>query len=181
MSWLDAFRGPPVPPAMASALARDEAVLAVVPAVTGHVLAATRLALYVLEGDDVERVGWHLISKARLDAGTLSLIVADEIGRWPDGTALLQDRPVRNLRPVRRNRLTDVVHQRVRGSVVASRHISGSRATGWVVLRRIAGEDGLTVQFRLERGSPDADGLGPLVTATADQLRASVGRFSIDE
>lgn len=149
------------------------------------VIAATRFGLWTAREDSATRVEWHRVSRARLVGGVLHLTVADEVGTWPDGTVLLRDRAETALRPQRQNKVTDVVHDRVRASVVAARQITWSGSCGWVVLRKIAGRDGLTVQLRLDRGAdPDAAGLAEAVETVVTQLWPSDtprnGRVSAD-
>jgi hypothetical protein len=163
---------------------RDEHMLALAPLVTGGVAVVTRYGIYLQAGDaaEAERVPWHLVSKARLDAGTLSLTVADEIGVLPGGAVLLRDRVPIEVRPERRNKLTDVVHTRVRGSVVGSQRLAIDGATGWLVLRSVAGRDGLVVQFRLDPGSSaQVPGLDDAVTSSAQRLAVMSGRGSVDD
>jgi hypothetical protein len=167
---------------LVSLIGHDELVIASVRLTPQGALAATREALYLAWNGGQERVPWHLVSKARLEAGTLSITVADEVGTLPSGAVLLRDRGSVAVRPERRNRVTDVVHSRVRGSVVASQRVTAPRAAGWVVLRSVAGRDGLVVQMRLDRGSDsNASGLDALVVATADRLRVTTGRVPLEE
>jgi len=156
---------------LVAALDRDEHLMGLTPTADGRTLAASRFGLWVVDGDAAERWDWHLISKARLADRVLTLIVADPIGRWPDGTMLLADRPEVQLRPERLTKLTDAVHQRVRHSVAASRHLDWPDAGGWVVLRRVAGQDGLTVQLRVDRdANPNSPGFAGAVAATVAEL-----------
>ena len=70
-----------------------------------------------------------------------------------------------------RSGLTDVVHNRVRRSVAASRHLPYPGAGGWVVLRRVPGRNGLTRQVRLDPGADvDTPGFVDAVLAVADEL-----------
>lgn len=184
MSWLDRFRPPDVPVAISSMIGRDEHVLALAPLAAGGTAVVTRYGMYLLAdgSSSAEHVAWHMVSKARLDAGTLSLTVADHIGVLPGGVVLLRDREPFDVRPQRRNKLTDVVHTRVRGSVIGSQRLAVDGATGWVALRSVAGRDGLLVQFRLDPGaSPDAPGLAEAVAAAAERLAIASGRVTVDE
>jgi hypothetical protein len=166
-----------MPAALQVALEPDEHITSAVPA-DGRVLAVSRFGLWIVDGETAARIDWHLVSKARLTEGELRLTVADEIATWPDGTVLLRDRAPQRLRPQRLTRLTDSVHQRVRASVADSRHLDWPGAGGWVVLRRIAGRDGLTVQVRLDPGAdPSAAGFAEAVAVVVDALwPASVPR-----
>jgi len=164
-------RGSRVPEPLAAALERDEHLMGLTPTTDGRTLAASRFGLWVVDGDAAERWDWHLISKARLADRVLTLVVADPVGRWADGTVLLADRPEVQLRPERPTKLTDAVHQRVRHSVAASRHLDWPGAGGWVVLRRVAGHDGLTVQLRMDLGTDaESPGFAGAVAATVAEL-----------
>lgn len=164
-------RSEPLPPALASALARDEHVMGVTPTVDGAVLAASRFGLWQVRDQVAERFDWHVVSKARLAGAVLGLTVADEIETWDDGTVVLRDRPEVLIRPVRSTKLTDAVHDRVRRSVAASRHVPWPGGGGWVVLRRVPGRDGLTIQLRLDVGSDGhAPGFAGAVRSVVSQL-----------
>lgn len=159
-----------MPAPLTAALEPGEQITAAVPA-GAQVLAVSRFGLWVVEDGAAARIDWHLVSKARLTGGELQLTVADVVCSWPDGTVVLRDRPPRILRPERLTRLTDAVHQRVRASVAASRHLEWPGAGGWVVLRRIAGRDGLAPQIRLDPGSDhEATGFADAVAAIVDEL-----------
>ena len=172
---LFAGRRPTLPPSIGHALSGDESVLVLASADGGEVLAATRFGLWVAENPDgpVERWGWNLISKATLAARTLSLVRAEPVDMWPDGTVVLIDRPARPFTFAAPTGLTDVVHARVRGSVRASAHLDWPGAGGWVVWRRTPGVDGLTPQIRLDAGAdPGAPGFAEAVAQRAAALRA---------
>lgn len=161
---------PGLPEALRSALSPEERILSAVPA-GSRLLAVSRFGLWIVEGDSAARIDWHLVSRARLSRQELQLTVADEIATWGDGTVVLRDRAPRILRPERLTRLTDVVHQRVRASVAASRHLDWPGAGGWVVLRRVAGRDGLATQLRLDPGAdPSAAGFADAVAEATDAL-----------
>lgn len=184
MSLLDRFRPPGVPEPIANAFGRDEHVLALAPLVAGGTAAVTRFGVYLLAdgATEPERIPWHLVSKARLDAGTLSLTVADEVDELPGGAVVLIDRDPIEVRPEGRNKLTDIVHTRVRGSVIASQRLANGGAAGWVALRSVAGRNGFVVQFR-----PDPDAIGPAaawdaeVSRAASRLAMASGRVPVDE
>jgi len=159
------------PAALVAALGKDEQVMGLTPTQDGRILAASRFGIWLVDGDVAERWDWHLISKARLADRVLGLTVADQVDRWPDGTAVLVDRPEVQIRPERLSKLTDTVHHRVRRSVAASRYLPWAGAGGWVVLRRVPGRDGLVVQLRLDAGAdPSAPGFAQAVTAVVGDL-----------
>lgn len=171
MRWLR--RGPPVPPVLRQSLDRAEEVRQLLSTADGGLLAVSRFGLWRVDGERAERWAWHLISRVRLAGGRLSVTVADEVDRWEDGTAVLRDRAPVVLQPEALTRLTDEVHHRVRASVSASEQIvdSAGAPVGWVVLRRVPGRDGLTVQVRVEPGMDAAlPVLPPVVAQVADRL-----------
>lgn len=169
MSWFRRYRG--VPPTLAAALGPEEHLLGLTSADGGIVMATTRFGLWVLQDDRPQRIDWHLISKARLADRVLELTVAEEIERWPDRTAVLLDGSEFQLRPERLTKLTDMVHARVRRSVAASRYLNWPDAGGWVVLRRVAGRDGLMVQVRVDPGAdPHAEGFADAVAQVAEDI-----------
>ncbi len=167
--WLRRTGG--VPPVLAEALDPEERLMGLTTTTEGYVLAASRFGLWLTIDDAAERWDWHRMSKARLAHQTLSITMADEVGELPGGTVLLRDRPAVALHPTRLTKLTDTVHHRVRRSVVASRHLDLGTSGCWVVLRKVAGRDGLTVQVRLDDGA-DArmPGFASAVDAAVDNL-----------
>jgi hypothetical protein len=115
------------------------------------------------------------VSKARLSARTLTLTAADEIDRTDAGIVVLEDLPPRDFVLSGTNGLTDAVHSRVRRSVAASRHLPWPGAGGWVVLRRVPGQDGLTGQVRIDPGADvHAAGFLRAVTDTLADLEAEL-------
>lgn len=132
----------------------------------------------------VHRIGWELVARARLTARVLSVIPTRVVGSLPDGDSgaggdggvdVLVDEPELVFGLATRSGLTDVVHQRVRRSVAASRHLPHPGAGGWVVLRRVPGRDGLTRQVRLDPGAdPLAPGFAAAVVAVAADLAATL-------
>lgn len=170
-----------VPEELTRALQADEHVQVVAALADGEQLAVTRFGMWLVSGGVAIRWNWEKVSKARLAAGTLVVVAAEEVAVTDDGIVLLQDLPVRAFQLAGPTGLTDAVHTRVRRSVAASRHLPWPGAGGWVVLRRIPGRNGLTTQFRLDAGSdPGADGevssgLLAAVRQVADELRSEVG------
>lgn len=160
-----------LPPPLSGALQADERVLAMAALTDGDLLAASRFGLWYISGADAVRWGWDRISKAVLKARTLTLTVAAELELWPDGTVVLTDAPVREFTLAEASGLTDIVHARVRRSVVASEYLPWTRSGGWVVLRRVPGIDGTTTQVRLDHGAdPEAPGFAAAVAHLAGRL-----------
>lgn len=169
MKW--PFRRTKLPEGIRSQFSRDERVLAAVATEDGGVLAATRFGLWWQHDDSVERIDWHQVSRARLKGDVIFITRAALAGAWPDGTVLLRDEPEVRIVPERPGVLTDTIHHRVRASVHASTHLPWPQAGGWVVLRKVAGRDGLVVQLRLDEGAdPDADGFSEAVADVVDRL-----------
>ena len=168
-------RNRPRSPALTAALDPGESVLAATDLADGAgLLAATRFGLWHVDERGPVRWPWDLISKAVFAAGDLQLVVAEIVETWPNGTVLLTDRRPTGFTLTGKNVLTDVVHQRVRGSVVASSHLS-EPAGAWVVLRKVAGRDGLTVQVRPDAGTdPAVPGFAAAVEREARRLRGPV-------
>ena len=164
-----------LPGALTRALGADEDVQVVASLVGGEVLATSRFGLWEVSGDEAVRWNWEYVSKARLSARTLTLTVAEEISRTDQGIVVLVDLPPRDFVLSGTNGLTDAVHSRVRRSVAASRHLPWPGAGGWVVLRRIPGQDGLTGQVRIDPGADvHAAGFLPAVTDTLAELEAEM-------
>lgn len=126
-------------------------------------------------GAAARRIGWELVARARLTARVLSVIPTRVVGSLPEGVDVLVDEPELVFGLATRSGLTDVVHQRVRRSVAASRHLPYPGAGGWVVLRRVPGRDGLTRQVRLDPGADaGVPGFAGAVAALADELAAAM-------
>ncbi len=170
------WRRRPLPEVLRSALAADERVAVAAPCEGGVVLAASRFGLWVVSDPDgpaarANRVGWELIARARLAARVLSVLPTRVAGQLADGFDVLVDEPELEFALANRSGLTDVVHNRVRRSVAASRYLPFPGAGGWVVLRRVPGHDGLTRQVRLDPGADLAvPGFADAVITVADDL-----------
>ncbi len=159
---------------LSQALEPGERVLAAAALPDGEMLAATRFGLWHVDDRGPIRMPWDLVSKATFADRTLRVVVAEVADTWVDGTIVLIDRAAREFALPTKNVLTDVVHARVRGSVVRSAHIDAP-AGAWVVLRKVAGRDGLTVQVRPDAGTdPAIQGFAAAVAHTAAALRGPV-------
>jgi hypothetical protein len=160
-----------LPPQLSAALDAEEHIQVIADLVDGNQLAASRFGLWTVQDDKASRLGWELVAKARLTARVLAVIPTQVVDEFADGTQVLVDEPTREFVLAGRSGLTDVVHARVRRSVAASRHLSYPGASGWVVLRRVPGRDGLTRQVRLDQGSDaSTPGFAAAVAVVADQL-----------
>ena len=102
--------------------------------------------------------------------------MAEVIGQLSDGTQVLIDMPVLDFQLAEPSTITDVVHARVRRSVAASRYLPWPGGGGWVVLRRVPGQDGVTRQVRLDQGADTATpGFERAIGAVADDLDEESG------
>jgi hypothetical protein len=178
------WRRPALPDVLRSALDTDERILVTAPCEDGRVLAVSRFGLWVVDepagpAARADRIGWELVARARLTAQMLSVLPTRVVDRFTDSVDVHVDVDVEVLVDDSeltfalgtRSGLTDVVHNRVRRSVAASRHLPYPGAGGWVVLRRVPGRNGLTRQVRLDPGADvDAPGFADAVLAVADEL-----------
>lgn len=178
-----------LPASLTARLEPQEDVSTVATCTDGTLLAVSRLGLWVVPpgaGDPgasaasaAERLRWQHISKARLAARVLAVTYARPVGTFeafghPDGLVVLTDEPERTFPLSVRSGLTDAVHTRVRRSVAASRRIEWSDGGGWVVLRRVPGQDGLTPQVRVDPGmDPQTPGFLAAAAVVAAELSAS--------
>ena len=186
------WRRPALPDVLRSALDVDERILVTAPCEDGRLLAASRFGLWVVgepagPAARADRIGWDLVARARLTGRMLSVLPTRVVDRFTSGIGayddahvevqvdiyvdVLVDDPELTFALGTRSGLTDVVHNRVRRSVAASRHLPYPGAGGWVVLRRVPGRNGLTRQIRLDPGADvDAPGFADAVLAVADEL-----------
>jgi hypothetical protein len=150
-------------------LVADERVIAVADLVGGGHLVATSFGLWLPDGDSVRRVGWHLVSKATWNQGTLAVVEAEETGTVADAV-LLTDRPPRGLRLANPGRLPEMVHARVTRSIKSRHHRDLPGGGAWVVQRSVAGRDGIVLQVRPDPGT-DLDAVRSLAAQVAEQVR----------
>lgn len=158
-----------LPPDFTGKLAADEHVLAVADLPDGEYVVATSVGLWVPDGDGVRRIGWHLISKATWNQGSLSVVEAVETGAVAD-VVLLSDRPARRLRLDRPGKLPQIVHTRVTGSIKSSHHRDLPGGGAWFVQRSVAGQDGIVLQVRADPGT-DQDAVRSLAAQVGEQVR----------
>ncbi len=174
------WRRSSLPEALRSALDNDERIAVTVACEDGQMLAVSRIGLWVLAGPDrpdlpARRIGWELIARARLTARVLSVIPTRVVHQLVDGFEVLVDEPELIFPLAARSGLTDIVHNRVRRSVAASRHLPYPGAGGWVVLRRVPGRNGLSRQLRLDPGSDiTVPGFADAAIALADELAGTM-------
>lgn len=148
------FRTRPTPPAaLISALQADEEILASAQEAAGGWLAVTRYGIRKLPVDgDPHLVPWPLISKVTWQAPILHVVRADVVGELA-GAELIVDRHLYNYEIAAPGKLTDVIHQRVRSGIISSTHHEFPGGGGWLVVRRVPGQDGPLAQVRLDPGT----------------------------
>lgn len=174
MSWLRDFVArlsgtADLPADFAGELTGDERVLAVARSADGP-LVATDLGLWLPSG---RRLGWHLVSKATWNDGTLTLIESEESG--PAGAAvLLRDLPPDRLALTEPGRLPEVVHTRVTGSIRSTQHRELPSGGARFVQRKVPGRNGLVLQVRADPGTDEA-ALAPVAAEVAQRLRRPTG------
>lgn len=135
----------------------------------GHVV-VTSWGLWLPEDDAPRRIGWHRVSKATWNAGTFTVVEADEEELAP-GVVLLADRRPRRLRLAEPGRVPEVVHERVTGSIRSRHHRDLPGGGAWFVQRRAPGRDGVLLQVRADPGTDDG-----AVRRLAVEVARSLGR-----
>lgn len=117
----------------------------------GH-LVLTPLGMWVPEGAEARRVGWHLVSKAVWDRS--ALVVTEAVGTGTAGEAvLLSDLPPRRFALAQPGKVPEVVRERVTNSIRSSQHHELPGGGAWFVQRRIPGRDGVVLQVRADPGT----------------------------
>jgi hypothetical protein len=158
-----------LPTGFAGKLDADERVLATASVAGGGHLVVTSVGMWLPTPDGVRRLGWHLVSKATWQSGTLSVVEAqeqEELG----GVVLLADLSPQRLRLTDPGRVPEVVHARVEGSI-KSRHRRDLPGGGaWFVQRKISGRDGTVLQVRPDPGTDEA-----VVRQVAGDVAKSLG------
>lgn len=161
-----------VPEALAGLLEREENVVGSAGLRGGGFLFATSLGLWVPGEDRPRRIGWHLVSKVTWGNGVLELVEARETDTAGEAVLLTDQSPLRYVLE-RPNKLPDVVHARVNGSI-RSRHrreLPGGGA--WFVQRKVPGRDGIVLQVRADQGT-DADAVRRVATEVAEKIRQAL-------
>ncbi|GAB3431951.1 hypothetical protein [Actinophytocola sediminis] len=169
--WRKLFGGG-VPAELEGVLEREEHVVATAGLRGSGSLFASTLGLWVPDEDGRRRIGWHLISKATWGNGVLEVIESRESATAGDAVLLADLSPVRYALE-RPNKLPDVVHQRVNGSI-RSRHrreLPGGGA--WFVQRKVPGQDGIVLQVRPDPGA-DEEQVRRVAAEVAAKIRNAV-------
>ncbi|HSL06495.1 MAG TPA: hypothetical protein VK887_00795 [Pseudonocardiaceae bacterium] len=117
----------------------------------GH-LVLTQLGLWVPEGAEARRIGWHLVSKAVWDRSALVVTEAVSTGTAGDAV-LLSDLPPRRFALVQPGKVPEVVRERVTSLIRSSQHCELPGGGAWFVQRRIPGRDGVVLQVRADPGT----------------------------
>jgi hypothetical protein len=138
----------------------------------GH-LVLTQLGIWVPEGAEARRVGWHLVSKAVWDRTALAVTEAISTGTV-GGAVLLVDLPPRRFALAQPGRVPEVVQERVTRLIRSSQRCELPGGGAWFVQRRVPGQDGLVLQVRPDPGTaPDAlEAMVNEVTACLPRPRA---------
>lgn len=133
----------------------------------GH-LVLTQLGIWVPEGVEARRIGWHLVSKAVWDQS--ALVITEAVSTGTVGKAvLLSDLPPRRFALARPGKVPEVVRERVTSSIRSSQRCELSGGGAWFVQRRIPGRDGVVLQVRADSGTvPGA--LEAMVSEVATRL-----------
>ncbi|HET9255066.1 MAG TPA: hypothetical protein VFO16_07675 [Pseudonocardiaceae bacterium] len=140
------------PPGFAGRMDPDERIVTTGElADSGH-LVLTQLGLWVPEGTEGRRVGWHLVSKAVWDHSALVITEAVSAGRV-GAAVLLSDLPPRGFVLAAPGKVPEVVRQRVTGSIRSSQRCELPGGGAWFVQRRVPGQDGLMLQVRADPGT----------------------------
>ncbi|MDQ4103515.1 MAG: hypothetical protein M3186_07335 [Actinomycetota bacterium] len=117
----------------------------------GH-LVLTQLGLWVPEGTETRRIGWHMVSKAVWDGS--ALVITEAVSTGTVGEAmLLSDLPPRRFVLASPGKVPEVVRERVTSSIRFSEHCELPGGGAWFVQRRIPGRDGLVMQVRPDPGT----------------------------
>ena len=146
---------PELPTGFTGSLELTERVVTMGELVGGGHLVLTRLGLWVPEGTEARRIGWHLVSKAVWDRSGLVVTEAVSTGT-AGGAVLLSDLAPRRFELAQPGKVPEVVRERVTSSILSSEHCELPGGGAWVVQRRIPGLDGLVLQVRADPGTePD--------------------------
>jgi len=157
MSWLSRLLGrAELPAGFPGRLDPDERVVAAATTGEGDPLVVTSHGLWLAEPDGgARRVGWHLVSKAAWQSGTLTVTEAAEVD-VVEGAVLITDRPPRRLRLADPGRVPETVQARVESSIRSRHHRTLPGGGAWFVQRKVPGQDGIVLQVRPDPGTDDA-------------------------
>jgi hypothetical protein len=141
-----------LPPGFAGRLEPTERIITMGELAESAHLVLTQLGLWVPEGAEARRIGWHLVSKAVWDRGALVVTEAVSIGQVGEAV-LLSDLPPRSFVLVAPGKVPEVVRQRVTGSIRSSQRCELPGGGAWFVQRRVPAQDGVVLQVRADPGT----------------------------
>lgn len=156
------------PSSLVAALDPDERLLSWADTAAGSVVAATSRGLRWPGKDRPELIPWHLVTKVRWQAGTLTLTPA----RVEDDV-FLEDLAPTSVRLAEPRDLPPVIRKRVEASIVRSELAAVSGGAVRFVARRVPGQDGVSWWARLEPGTPDTEPTRAAARARVELLRAA--------
>lgn len=136
----------------------------------GH-LVLTQLGVWVPEGGQARRIGWHLVSKAVWDRSSLLLTEAVSTGTAGEAI-LLSDLPPRRFTLTEPSRVPEEVRERVTRSIRASQYVGLPGGGAWFVQRKVPGRDGVVLQVRADPGT-SADAVAQAAGEAAARLLSS--------
>lgn len=143
---------PDLPAGFTGILAPAERVVTMGQLVGGGHLVLTQLGMWVPEGADARRIGWHLVSKAVWDCS--ELVVTEAVSTGTAGKAMLvSDLPPRRFALAQPGKVPEMVRQRVNSSIRCSERCKLPGGGAWFVQRRIPGRDGVVLQVRADVGT----------------------------
>jgi hypothetical protein len=171
--WLHRLFGSGVPEGFAGTLAAEENVLGSAEISGGGQLVATSLGLWIPDGGEVRRLGWHLISKTTWSGGALSVIEAAEEDTAGEAV-LIADRPPRRFVLERPGPVPRVVQARVTGSIRSRHHHELPGGGAWFVQRKVSGEGRIVLQVRADPGT-DLSAVRRMATEVAERIRVARG------
>lgn len=143
---------PELPAGFTGTLEADEPIVTTGELAAGGSLVLTRLGLWVPEGAEFRRIGWHLVSKAVWDRSALVVTEAVTTGTV-DEAVLLADLPPRRFALVQPGTVPEVVRERVTSSIRSSHRCELPGGGAWFVQRRVPGLDGVVLQVRADPGT----------------------------
>jgi hypothetical protein len=148
----------------------DEHVVAAAEVTGGGQVVVTSRGLWLAgSGAALQRLSWHLISKATWEGGALAVIPAREV-ETVEGAVLIADEPPMRVRLAEPGRVPEAVHRRVTGSIKSRHHRALPGGGAWFVQRTVAGRDGIVLQVRPDPGT-DADA----VRRVAGEVARTIG------
>jgi hypothetical protein len=143
---------PELPAGFTGTLEATEQVVTMGELASGGHLVLTQLGLWVPEGAEARRIGWHQVSRAVWDRS--ALVVTEAISTGTAGEAvLLSDLPPRRFALAHPGKVPEVVRERVTSSIRSSEHCELPGGGAWFVQRRIPGRDGVVLQVRADPGT----------------------------